>query len=202
MKSVSAKKPARKAAPAVNASASAAHRHDDACGHDHSRCDHDHGSGGGVEIGIRLYRPEDYRALKAMWKAGDIAVDDTDNAKALKENSEKRKHSFRIFVAEAQPLDASGKAAGEPLLAAAVICAFDGRRVYLYHFTVHPDFRGLGLGTALLETCEHQARLWGARHLRLMSRTDPTRASARGLYEKLGWSAQKELCQYSKMLKV
>lgn len=192
MKSVSAKKTARKPA-------AAAHQHDESCAHDHACCEHDHG--GGVEIGIRLYRPEDYRALKAVWKAGDISVDDTDNAKALKENCEKRKHSFRIFVAEAQPLAASGKIAGEPLLAAGVICTFDGRRVYLYHFAVHPDFRGLGLGTALLETCEHQARLWGAKHLRLMSRTDAHRASARGLYEKLGWSAQKELCQYSKTLK-
>ena len=195
MKAGSAKKSSRKAASPET------HEHGPDCGHDHSACDHEHGHGGGIEIGIRLYKPEDYRALKAVWKAGEILVDDTDSAKALKENTEKRKHSFRIFVAEAQPLDEAGKPAEPAMLAAGVICTFDGRRVYLYHFAVHPDFRGLGLGSALLETCEHQAKLWGAKHLRLMSRTDPARASARSLYEKHGWLAQKNLCQYSKELK-
>ncbi len=166
-----------------------------------ANCNHDHPRGG-LEVGIRLYKPEDYRELKEVWKLGEISCDDTDSARSLKENAEKRKHSYRIFVAEAKTLDAAGRPTGKPRVVAGVICTFDGKRVCIYHFAVHPEFRGLGLATALLETCEHQAKLWGARHMRLMSRTDASRDAARRLYLKNGWEASKNLCQFSKTIDV
>ncbi|HLX61257.1 MAG TPA: GNAT family N-acetyltransferase [Planctomycetota bacterium] len=172
--------------------------------HDHGDgvcCNHEHGPCCDFELGIRPYRTEDYRDLKAVWKAGEIATDDTSSARALKENLEKRQGSFQVFVAEVVAIDAkSGKPAGARQLAGGVIVTYDGHRAYIYHFAVHPDFRGVGLGAALLETCEHQARLWGAKHLRLMSRTDAARDGARKLYEKHGWARDWNLCQYKKDL--
>ncbi len=175
-------------------------------GHDHGDgtcCDHDHGSEHDYEfeLGIRPYKHEDYRELKAVWKAGEIISDETDSAKALKENLEKRTGGFQIFVAEVVAIETkTGKPTGAAQLAGGVIVTYDGRRAYIYHFAVHPEFRGVGLGTALLETCEHQAKMWGAKHLRLMSRTDAAREGARRLYEKHGWKAEPGLCQYKKEL--
>jgi len=172
-------------------------------GHDHGDgecCDHDHGSCE-FELAIRPYKAEDYRDLKAIWKAGEIVIDETDSAKALKESLEKRKDSYQIFVAEILAVDPkTGKPSGISQLAGGVIVTFDGHRAYIYHFAVHPEFRGVGLGEALIETCEHQARLWGAKHLRLMSRTDAVREGARRLYEKRGWTAETKLVQYRKDL--
>ena len=173
-------------------------------GHDHGDggcCEHDHGASLEFELGIRAYKPEDYRELKAVWKAGEIVVDETDSAKALKECLLKRKDSFQVFVAEVLALDPkTGKPSGAQQLAGGVIVTYDGHRAYIYHFAVHPDFRGVGLGAALLETCEHQAKLWGAKHIRLMSRTDAAREGARRLYESHGWTAESKLIQYKKDL--
>jgi ribosomal protein S18 acetylase RimI-like enzyme len=41
---------------------------------------------------------------------------------------------------------------GEKLVAA-VLCGHDGRRGFLYHLAVAAEYRGRGLGTALVEQC-------------------------------------------------
>ena len=89
---------------------------------------------------------------------------------------------------------------GKPRLAGGVITTFDGHRAYVYHFAVHRDFRGMGLGRALLETCERQAKFWEARHLRLTARVDGSRAAARKLYQALGWVRDNSICTYGKTL--
>jgi len=178
------------------------HGHDH--GHDHGDgecCGHDHGAGCEFELAIRPYKSEDYRELKAIWKQGEILIDETDSAKALKENLEKRANGFQVFVAEVIAVDPkTGKPSGARQLTGGVIVTFDGHRAYVYHFAVHADFRGVGLGAALIEQCEHQARLWGAKHLRLMSRTDAAREGARRLYENQGWKKETNLVQYKKDL--
>src|SRR4051812_42184461 len=71
------------------------HEHDEdgnCCGENHLLC----------EMRIRQYEPKDYRSLRAIWKAGDIVLDETDTAKALDKNLKENKKGCRIFVAEAQ----------------------------------------------------------------------------------------------------
>ncbi|MFR0687948.1 GNAT family N-acetyltransferase [Enterobacterales bacterium AE_CKDN230030158-1A_HGKHYDSX7] len=55
----------------------------------------------------------------------------------------------------------------------------------LYSLAISPQARGQGLGGALLERCEQQARARGCRRLRLEVRTD--NASAISLYERGGY---------------
>jgi ribosomal protein S18 acetylase RimI-like enzyme len=168
------------------------------CGHDHGDGEH---AGPELEINVRPFRGEDYRELKAIWKSGEIVIDESDSLKALKENLTRRKNGFQLFVAEARAVDPhNGKSLSKGRIAGGVILTYDGHRAYIYHFAVHPDFRGVGLGQALLDCCEDQARAWGAKHLRLMSRTDPARAGARRLYAKAGWTRDDSLCQFKKEL--
>lgn len=145
---------------------------------------------------VRQYKPEDYAALRAIWKACDISLDDTDSAEAIARNLRRRANSFRIFVVET-----TGEApAGAPRLTGGVILACDGHRAYVYHLAVHPRFRAGGLGRLLLETCEWQAQRWGARHLRLTSLRGALRAAARRMYAAAGWTHRKELWVYAKDL--
>src|SRR5437762_9003252 len=82
---------------AAKVETAAAHSHDHGDG---VCCNHEHGPSCDFELGIRPYKPEDYRELKAVWKLGEIVTDDTSSARALKQNLEKRKGSFQVFVAE------------------------------------------------------------------------------------------------------
>jgi GNAT superfamily N-acetyltransferase len=152
---------------------------------------------------VRPYRCGDFKTLEAIWRAGEIALDETDTPQAFAENQKKRKDSWRIFVADVRITDRlTRRPVGKARLAGGLILTFDGHRAYVYHFVVHPDFRGLGLGRALLETCEQQAALWGARHLRLTARCDAARAVAHQLYESVGWRADKSVWVFRKDLQV
>ena len=145
---------------------------------------------------VRRYRSGDFEAMKAIWKACDMQLDETDTAQTLGGTLRRFRNSFRVFVIEA----ARAVCGKTHCLAGGAIMTFDGHRAYVYHLVVHPDFRDAGLGRVLLETCERQALAWGARHLRLTSRTDASRADARRMYEAAGWEARKELWVYSKDL--
>jgi len=145
---------------------------------------------------VRQYRSGDFEALKSIWDACDMQLDETDSAQAIARNLRRFRSGFRIFVIEATRA-ACGKGR---CLAGGAIITFDGHRAYVYHLVVHPDFRDAGLGRVLLEICQRQATRWGARHLRLTSRTDASRANARRMYEAAGWKARKELWVYSRDL--
>jgi ribosomal protein S18 acetylase RimI-like enzyme len=171
--------------------ASNGHVHGPHCNHGHIEC----------EVRIRLYQKQDHKELTAAWKSGDIALDDTDGARAIEQNLKRSPNGYRVFVAEAVMMDTEeNKPVGKPRIAGGVIFTYDGHRAYVYHLAVHRDFRGVGLGKALLETCEHQAKLWSARHLRLTSRIDDSRAPARKMYEEQGWVPEKSLVVYKKTM--
>jgi GNAT superfamily N-acetyltransferase len=150
---------------------------------------------------IRGYKPADHKALTEIWRECDIKLDGSDAAKPINKNM-LRKNAYNIFVAEARFADEkTKKPMGKPRLTGGVVVTFDGHRAYVYHFAVQEDFRGFGLGRALLETCEAQAKKWGARHIRLTARTDASRAIAHRIYETSGWKADKTIWTYGKQLR-
>ena len=174
------------------------HVHDANCAHDHGG----DGGGGGFVAQIRDFKNSDYDDLIAIWKAGRIEMDETDRPDVIARNIRTRANSFRVFVVEVRAVGDDGKPQDEARIAGGVTITYDGRRAYIYHFAVHPEFRGMGLGRALLNICEQQAQKWGAAHLRLTARSDGTRAVAQKLYTAQGWKATPELWVYSKALKI
>ena len=62
---------------------------------------------------------------------------------------------------------------------------------HLYSIVTHPDFQGRGMGTALLDKLEAEARERGCTRIRLEVRADNTDAIA--LYERRGYEATKTL---------
>jgi ribosomal protein S18 acetylase RimI-like enzyme len=170
-------------------------------GHQHGpHCNHEHGHAGCVAQ-VRLYDNADYKALKEIWKSGNIELDETDTPDAIAKNIRARPKGFRVFVIDTQIVDEHGEPVGKSRIAGGATLTFDGRRAYIYHFAIHPDFRGLGLGRALLETCEKQAENWGATQMRLTARSDGSRAVAQKLYESAGWKPSSALWVYAKSLK-
>jgi GNAT superfamily N-acetyltransferase len=168
---------------------------DPLCSHDH------HGHTGQLFAQIREYKNSDYTPLREIWEAGSIEIDDTDTPAAIARNIRTRPRGFRVFVVDVQDSDVNGKPTGHARVAGGVTLTFDGRRAYVYHFAVHPDFRGMGLGRALLVQCEKQALEWGALHLRLTARVGGIRAVAQKLYTDEGWTPTPEQWVYVKNLK-
>lgn len=179
---------------------------EDQAAHDHG---HSHGEGEACchgphlicEMHLRLYKPEDYRGLVAVWKASGVELDETDTAAAIAKSLSEQKNSYRIFVGEACLLDAeSEKPVSKPTIAGGVILTRDGKRTNIYHLAVHPQFRGGGLGSALLEQCECQAKLWGFNHLRMSMRTNPANPAAYKLCETRKWLPMREFSIFEKSI--
>jgi ribosomal protein S18 acetylase RimI-like enzyme len=150
------------------------------------------------QLCMRHYRPSDYPALREIWIASDLKLDDTSSAENISQQIEHGR--LVVIVVEAQLNQEDGVFENAWQLAGGVIVAFDGRRAYVYHLGVSAAFRGMKLGQELLDACEDQARAWGARHLRLTVRNDPSRSAAKKLYRRNGWQCDAGAAIYQKEL--
>jgi len=176
----------------------AAHSHGHSHGDGEECC---HGPHLVCEMHLRLYKPEDYKGLTAMWKVSGVELDETDSATAIAKNLSENKNGFQLFVGEARLLDAeTEKPVSKPTIAGGAILTRDGRRAHVYHLAVHPEFRGGGLGKALLEQCERQAKLWGFNHLRMSVRANSGTPAAYKLCESQNWSVVREYSIFEKSL--
>lgn len=83
-------------------------------------------------------------------------------------------------------------------LAGAVLCGHDGRRGYLYHLGVAPQFRRMGIATALVEHCLTQLQQLGITRCTIFL----IRGNAEGeaFWRKGGWFERTELVAYAKDL--
>lgn len=76
-----------------------------------------------------------------------------------------------------------------------VLGGFDGRRGYLYHLAVHPDYQGRGYGKMLLGQISHELKLRGAPKIHLFSFTDNPQAAH--FYEEQGWERRHDIKVFS-----
>ncbi|MDP1547640.1 MAG: GNAT family N-acetyltransferase [Anaerolineales bacterium] len=77
-----------------------------------------------------------------------------------------------------------------------VIGAFDGRRGMIYHLAVHRDFRGQGVGAALLTEVEQRLQAKGC--LKCLLHVFADNSEAIQFYRERGWREQKEDIVFSK----
>ncbi len=100
-----------------------------------------------------------------------------------------------------RPLKARLEARGKS--AAAIVCEAGPDEFYLDSLAVHPDFRGQGLGTLLLEEFGRLAARAGWRKLSLL--VEEHNGGARKLYERLGYAPEEALMvaghRYDRMVK-
>ena len=87
---------------------------------------------------IRNFRPEDFPSLLELWQKTDLTPPERgDNQEVIKRCND---HGGQLLVIEDT---GSGKIIGSSWM------TWDGRRIYLHHFGILPDFQGRGLGTEL-----------------------------------------------------
>ncbi len=95
-------------------------------------------------------QPEDYPQVYALWRAcPEMELNDTDDAEA------------GILRLLARNPDTCLVAEEEGRIAGVILVGCDGRRGYVYHAGVHPDFRRRGIGSALAEEALRRLREMG-----------------------------------------
>lgn len=140
-----------------------------------------------MQANIIEFRIDDFHEVIALWKScegiGLSSADSRDNIKAyLKRNP------GMSFVARSKNA-----------IIAAVLCGHDGRRGYLHHLAVHPDFRNQGIGRALVDRCILVLQSIGIQKCHLFifhNNRDAIR-----FWEKIGWSYREEIGVVSKEIR-
>ncbi|MDR1248627.1 MAG: GNAT family N-acetyltransferase, partial [Treponema sp.] len=107
---------------------------------------------------IRLLRIEDYDAAYSLWRTSPElslkALDDSETG--LRRYLER--NPLTCFAAEEK---------GE--LAGTILGGHDGRRGYIYHLAVNPNFRNRGIGKSLIESVENALIQEGINKVALLS---------------------------------
>src|SRR5690349_22940059 len=126
-------------------------------------------------IEIREYRfPADYESVFALWKSIERGVH-TGRSDTPAEIEKKLARDPDLFlVAEA----------GSSIIGS-VIGGYDGRRGLVYHLAVASEFRGMGVGSKLMDELESRLREKGCLKCYLLVTSDNPEAEI--YYEHRGW---------------
>ncbi|MCK9323412.1 MAG: GNAT family N-acetyltransferase [Candidatus Methanomethylophilaceae archaeon] len=126
---------------------------------------------------IRNMAITDYETVYNMWfdspGIGVMSIDDSMNG-------------IRIFL-ERNPDTCLVAVDGERVIGV-IMCGFDGRRAYIYHFIVDKDHRGHNVGTTLIETLITRLEAMHVNKVALVAFSDNEKANefwkARGFKER------------------
>jgi N-acetylglutamate synthase len=137
-----------------------------------------------MKAAIHTFTIDDYDEVLALWQATPgVGLSDADS-----------RANIAAYLARNPGLSFVARAEGR--LVGAVLCGTDGRRGYLHHLAVHPDFRRLGIGQELAERCLAGLKAQGIHkcHLFVFAGND----SGRAFWERTGWKQRDDLVIMSK----
>lgn len=129
---------------------------------------------------LRLFSLGDYDEVMQLWKHTEgVGLNESDERPAIAAFLERNQGLSRVAVTP------EGKIVG------ALLCGHDGRRGYLHHLAVAPEYRRQGIGQALVETCIGELKTLGIPkcNLFLYSNND----SGRLFWKRRGWDAREDL---------
>jgi ribosomal protein S18 acetylase RimI-like enzyme len=135
--------------------------------------------------GIRLFLLDDYEKVYALWEQTDgIGMRNLDDSREGIAKFMQRNPST-CFVYEND---------GE--IVGAIMGGHDGRRGYIYHAVVRTDFRGQGIGIALLNAVCSALEDQGIYRAALVAKR--TNESGAAFWKKQGWEERDDLIYFNK----
>jgi len=125
------------------------------------------------EITTRTFTIADYDAAVALWNQVEgVEIAEGDSREEIQIYLERNPGLSRV-------------AEDNSIIVGAVLCGHDGRRGFIYHLAVAPEYRRKGLGERLLKECLSNLRAVGLkRAIILVSRTN---AVGRSFWLRHGW---------------
>jgi ribosomal protein S18 acetylase RimI-like enzyme len=135
---------------------------------------------------IQPFSINDYEDVLALWQATPgVGLSDADSRASIAAYLDR--NPGLSFVARA-----------EGRLVGAVLCGTDGRRGYLHHLAVQPEFRRQGIGQELVERCLAGLKTQGINKCHLF--VFAANADGRAFWERTGWKQRTDLEIMSKGL--
>lgn len=132
---------------------------------------------------IRPFAPEDADEALRLWSTIEgLGAGPGDNSEALGRYLA-RNPGLSLVAVE------NGRIAGT------ILCGHDGRRGYLYHVAVVPEFRRQGLATELTRRCLEALRQHGIERCQVFVMAD--NANALRFWERMGGRLRSELRMFS-----
>jgi ribosomal protein S18 acetylase RimI-like enzyme len=125
------------------------------------------------DIETREFLIDDYEVAVELWKRVEgVEIAEGDDREGVAQ-----------FIARNAGL--SRVAIDRPKIVGIAFCGQDGRRGYIYHLAVDPNYRGRGLGKRLVDECLEGLRRLGLKRANIMVATDNPRG--REFWSKCGW---------------
>lgn len=136
---------------------------------------------------VRPFLMDDYPAVCALWRdAGPgLTLRPSDEPEEVAKKLRRDPDLFLIAEEEGQ-------------VVGVIMGAWDGRRGWIHHLAVHADWRGQGIGSALLNEVEARLKAKGCLKVNLMVRKENT--AAQGLYRRLGYEDMSSILLMGKEL--
>ena len=133
-----------------------------------------------MDISIQLFSTGSCDAVLALWKQceGIGLHDDCDSREGIQVYLDR--NPGMSFVAEA-----GGRLVG------AVLAGHDGRRGYIHHLAVHPEYRRHGIGRQLVQHCLDALREIGISKCHIFIFNENTAGLA--FWESVGWTARTDI---------
>jgi len=125
------------------------------------------------DVETREFLIEDHEAAVELWKRVeglDVAEGDD-------------RETIRRFLGQNRGL--SRVATDGPIIVGAALCGHDGRRGYIYHLAVDPNYQGRGLGKRLVAECLGGLRRAGLERANILVAKDNPRG--REFWRRTGW---------------
>lgn len=141
-----------------------------------------------MEITVVEFTMEHYKAAFALWQeTPGVGVSSADEPDAIRFYLERNPGMSFVALAEGQ-------------LVGTILCGHDGRRGYIHHVAVHPDYRRQGIARQLVDHGLAALKEIGIRKCHLF--IFPQNQSGIAFWETVGWDFREDVRIMSKFMEV
>jgi ribosomal protein S18 acetylase RimI-like enzyme len=123
-----------------------------------------------------------YKDIVNIWKKAGIEVGSSDTKEEIEKMMKKNPHLFLM-----------GKK--DEKVVAVVLGGYDGRRGYVHHLAVDPDFQNKGIGESLMNELTLRFKAMGVHKIHLF--IEKYNMSVLKFYKKMGWQVRDDLIMMS-----
>lgn len=114
----------------------------------------------------------DYDAVISLWRAAGLQLSRSDDQAGIIHKLERDPDLFLVGIENNE-------------LVGAVMGAYDGRRGWVYHLSIHPGYQGFGFGAAMIAQLEERLLHKGCQKINLL--IEPDNAHVQHFYERLDY---------------